>query len=161
MELIFRVVGERCTGCGNCELACAFSHRGDGRPGVSRINVVRHGELRGTPIVCLQCDEAACMAACPSGALARNDRTGAIGLDPRRCIQCRACVGACPFGNMLWDENAHVPAKCDLCDGQPTCVKFCPTGAITFQPVGSPAEPVPAAPHAERGFPAAGEPARH
>ncbi|HEX7487193.1 MAG TPA: 4Fe-4S dicluster domain-containing protein [Vicinamibacterales bacterium] len=105
----------------------------DGRFGQPRINVMRHGEQRGTPIVCLQCNEAACVAACPSGALRRNGRTDAIDLDPQRCIRCRACVGACPFGNVLWDEGAHLAEKCDLCGGQPWCVKFCPTGAVTFR----------------------------
>jgi anaerobic carbon-monoxide dehydrogenase iron sulfur subunit len=137
MGLIFRVTADRCTGCGNCELACAFCHQTDGRPGQPRINVIRHGEQRGTPIVCLQCDEAACVAACPSGALRRNDRTGAIDLDSQRCIRCRACIGACPFGNLLWDDGAHLVEKCDLCGGQPWCVKFCPTGAITFRPFDS------------------------
>lgn len=53
---------------------------------------------------------------------------------PDRCITCRACVGACPFGNMLWDAAARLAAKCDLCGGRPQCVKYCPTGAITYEP---------------------------
>jgi len=137
VALIFRVRADRCTGCGNCEMACAFSHPAAGAPGASRITVIRRGDERGTPILCLQCDEAACVAACPSGALARNAATGAIDLDPGRCITCRACVGACPFGNMLWHEAAHQVAKCDLCGGRPQCARFCPTGAITYEPFDS------------------------
>ncbi len=124
----------RCIGCGKCELACAFSHDGNGVPAVSCINVFRRGPERGIPIVCLQCHDAACMAVCPTAALARNQRTGAIDLRSERCIHCRACVAACPFGNALWDEGHHVVQKCDLCAGHPRCVPFCPTRALEYVP---------------------------
>jgi heterodisulfide reductase subunit A len=63
----------------------------------------------------------------------------AVNPEPTDCVLCGLCarvcdlVGACPFGNVLWDEGAHLAEKCDLCGGQPWCVKFCPTGAITFR----------------------------
>jgi Fe-S-cluster-containing hydrogenase component 2 len=133
--MLLRVAVERCNGCGNCEMACAFVHASDGTPGRSRVHVIREAtpEARhGLPILCLQCGDAACVAACPAGALTRNEATDAIELHEERCIRCRSCVGACPFGNMAWEARHHAPAKCDLCGGDPWCAKFCPTGTLTF-----------------------------
>jgi Fe-S-cluster-containing hydrogenase component 2 len=132
MSLLFRVTPARCIGCGKCELACAFAHGRDGAPASPRINVIRRGPEQGTPIVCFQCEQAACVAACPSGALARHAATGAIEVDERRCLRCRACVVACPFGNIAWDGAGHTVHKCDLCHGEPRCVPFCPTGALAY-----------------------------
>lgn len=134
MDMIYRVVPERCVACGKCELACAFAHGIEGQPAVSRIHIHRRGPEMGIPVVCLQCDTAACVAVCPVHALVRNEDTGAIELLDDKCVQCRMCVAACPFGNMLWDANYHTVAKCDLCGGDPKCVAFCPTGAIEYVP---------------------------
>ena len=80
------------------------------------------------------CADAACAAVCPTEALLRNPETGAIDMVRSRCIQCRTCVAACPFGNMLWDTAYHRVQKCDLCGGDPKCVPFCPTGALAWVP---------------------------
>ena len=134
MKMIYKVSVERCIACGKCELACAFAHGTEGKPAVSRINITRRGPELGTPVICYQCDTAACAAICPTQALVRNPETGAIDMDRGRCISCRMCVAACPFGNMLWDETYHCVQKCDLCGGDPQCVPLCPTGAIAWVP---------------------------
>jgi len=134
MDRIFLVTTETCIACGKCELACAFAHGSQTRPSKSRINIFRRGPEQGTPVVCLQCHEAACEAACPTRALVRNEETGAIDMVRERCIQCRLCVAACPFGNMLWDERWHCVQKCDLCGGEPRCVPFCPTDSLQYVP---------------------------
>jgi Fe-S-cluster-containing hydrogenase component 2 len=133
-NMIFRVNVERCIACGKCELACAFGHGSEGRPAATRIHIHRRGPELGTPVVCFQCHEAACVAICPTQALIRNPRTGAIDVRYERCVVCRMCVPACPFGNMIWDEPYHRVAKCDLCGGAPKCVPFCPTGALQYVP---------------------------
>lgn len=132
--MIYRVNVERCIACGKCELACAFGHGSEGRPAATRINIHRRGPELGTPVVCFQCHDAACAAVCPTQALVRNPITGAIDVLYERCIVCRMCVAACPFGNMIWDEPYHRVAKCDLCGGAPKCVPFCPTGALEYVP---------------------------
>jgi carbon-monoxide dehydrogenase iron sulfur subunit len=134
MKMIYKVSVERCIACGKCELACAFAHGSDGKPATSRINIHRRGPELGVPVVCFQCHDAACVAVCPTAALARNPVTGAIDMLRERCINCRMCVAACPFGNMLWDEAYHCVQKCDLCGGDPKCVPFCPTGALSYVP---------------------------
>lgn len=132
MEMLLRVSVQRCIACGKCELACAFAHGSEGAPARSRIVVYRRGPEIGTPTVCLQCEDAACQAACPAGALVRNPATGAIELHRDRCIRCKACVAACPFGCIGWDETYERVQKCDLCGGDPKCVRFCPTGALRW-----------------------------
>lgn len=134
MGMIFKVTVERCIACGKCELACAFAHGSEGRPSKTRINILRRGPELGTPVVCFQCADASCEAVCPTAALVRNPVTGAIDMVRDRCISCRMCVAACPFGNMLWDEAYQCVQKCDLCGGDPKCVPFCPTGALSYVP---------------------------
>ncbi len=134
MRMIYKVSVERCIACGKCELACAFAHGSEGKPAKSRINIHRRGPEMGVPVVCLQCHEAACVAVCPTQTLVRNQETGAIDRHRQRCISCRMCVAACPFGNMLWDDAYRCVQKCDLCGGDPHCVPFCPTGAIAYVP---------------------------
>ncbi len=141
MDMVFRVIVERCIACGKCELACAFAHGKDGTPAKSRINISRRGPEKGIPVVCFQCHDAACVAVCPTQALERDESTGAIRMIRDRCINCRMCVAACPFGNMLWDDTFHCVQKCDLCGGDPKCVPFCPTHALEYVPAEMAAQP--------------------
>lgn len=151
------VTPDRCIGCKSCELACAFVHAP--RPGataLTRIRVYTMTAERHMPVTCLQCQEAACVKVCPTGALVRNPATGAIEVATERCILCTMCTVACPFGNIHVDAAAHEgPAgkhgtivKCDLCEGDPACAKFCPTAALewTAQPTKNP-PPKPAQTH--------------
>jgi Fe-S-cluster-containing dehydrogenase component len=87
------------------------------------------------PINCRRCEEPACELACPRQATFRNFITGAMEVDAHRCIGCFSCVSACPFGATFVDPRTGHVLKCDLCDGDPTCAKVCPTGAITFEEV--------------------------
>jgi anaerobic carbon-monoxide dehydrogenase iron sulfur subunit len=89
------------------------------------------------PMMCLQCDHAACVAACPVGAIAMDSARGIVLVDGEKCIRCQACVVACPFGNMhegpAPDPLVH---KCDLCAtcGEfPRCALFCPTQCLTVE----------------------------
>ncbi len=134
MENIYTVSVQRCIACGKCELACAFAHGSEGKPAKTRINIHRRGPELGVPVVCFQCHDAACVAVCPTQALVKNESTGAVDMIRERCVKCRMCVAACPFGNMLWDETYGCVQKCDLCEGEPRCVPFCPTGAIAYLP---------------------------
>jgi Fe-S-cluster-containing hydrogenase component 2 len=67
------------------------------------------------------------------GAISRNDKTGAMVVNQIRCIGCKMCINACPFGSTGYDMVNHSIIKCDLCDGNPECAKNCPSGAIVFQ----------------------------
>lgn len=85
------------------------------------------------PIVCQQCSVAACMEVCPVSAISKNEYTGAMLVDHNRCLRCKMCTIACPFGATIYDPVYDMIAKCDLCGGDPQCVKQCPSGAITFE----------------------------
>ncbi len=148
MQRIFRISVPRCVACGKCELACAFAHGRDGMQTAARIRVLRRGPEQGIPLTCLQCVDAACVAACPVRALYRDEESGAVMLSEARCVRCGLCRAACPFGNMVADDGGR-PAKCDLCGGAPRCVPFCPTSALEYltlagaqQGAGEPAEVV-------------------
>jgi len=124
----------KCIGCRTCELSCTFVHSTEvGRLRRSRVKVHDTGNETFIPVLCLQCEVAACVRACPVGALVRNETTGAIDVDEERCVRCLSCVVACPFGNMLHDEQAAMVVKCDVCGGNPACAMFCPTKALVYR----------------------------
>lgn len=125
---------ERCTGCGSCELACSFQHEGEFRPAAARISVLRFEAGISVPLTCLQCDEPACLKVCKVGAISKDEATGLVSVDGSKCIGCRMCVVACPFGNMTYSVAAKEAIKCDYCNGEPQCVLFCPEKAIEYLP---------------------------
>jgi len=127
-----------CTGCRTCEIACAFSHSRNNKPGLSRIYPLAHAEDQYVPVTCLQCDDAACVKSCFFDALRRNEETGAIEVNMDRCVRCHACEAACPFGCALFDDMHDEIVKCDLCGGDPACAHFCPTKALKYVPVDEP-----------------------
>lgn len=116
----------RCTGCVSCVLACSVAHDGVYSYEGARIRIVKDAErATATPRVCIQCDAAPCIPACPVGALSRDDGTGAIYLSVNLCIHCRRCAVVCPFDGIHWNETEGIPVICDLCGGEPECVLFC------------------------------------
>ena len=123
-----------CTNCHICELACSFRHSNEFSLAHSRVRTIFHPEEELTvPEICLQCIDAACMKSCPSNAIYLDEDLDCIRINYDRCVGCLSCVMGCPFGNMLQDPSrpGHV-FKCDLCDGDPVCARFCPTGAIVY-----------------------------
>ncbi len=128
------VIPEECSGCSICELVCSIKHFGVINPKKSAIRVVTtypHPVMR-MPIVCSQCKVAACAQVCPEDALRRVD--GVVQLDEEKCISCYKCVEACPFGAMYAHADCEYPIKCDMCGGDPECVKKCPKGALRLIP---------------------------
>lgn len=125
---------DKCTACRTCELACSFQHHGEINPSKSRIKVnLFHEDFFFYPNVCNQCEDAWCVNICPNSALVKDRKTGVVKLDESRCVGCRMCVQACPFGAMGFDSEKGVSEKCDLCGGDPECVKCCFYGAIEFK----------------------------
>lgn len=128
------VDAQKCSGCRACETYCSLKHEGACVPSKGRVHVVKW-EQQGifVPVNCMRCKDPACEAVCPQHATYRNYATGAMQVDPYRCIGCMSCVFACPFGATFVDPDSGKVLKCDLCDGDPTCVKVCPTGALSFE----------------------------
>ncbi len=122
-----------CTGCRQCELVCSVKHTGTADPARARISIIKW-EAEGfyLPMLCQQCEQAACAAVCPKRAISRDQAAGRVLIDYQLCIGCRMCVMACPFGAVGVDVQEGRPIKCDHCDGEPTCVDFCDAAALTF-----------------------------
>ena len=140
---------DRCWGCGTCEVACALEKKSG--PGTGRVKVeeARKGSamaLAGSPqgrafvpVLCQQCDDPACVSACPVSALAKSG-SGLVEFDAELCLACGACESACPFGAISLGEASGMPEKCDLCASRqsagllPACVQHCPGKALALGP---------------------------
>jgi Fe-S-cluster-containing hydrogenase component 2 len=129
---------ELCSGCRACEVACVARHEGRFGTAATRIHIVKIESLGvEQPHVCRLCRHAPCLSACPTGALSRDDVTGTALLDTGACIGCSACVDACPFGVASLHPETGLALICDLCGGEPACVKRCATGAIVYADTGA------------------------
>ncbi len=128
---------ETCAGCGTCEAVCSLSHEGVVSPKFARLNIVDH-YLEGHRIegyVCRQCLLPECFIACSSEALHIDEKTGARVIDSEKCNGCKVCMRACiyyPNTPICYDDDRNICLKCDLCGGDPLCIKFCPEAALTF-----------------------------
>lgn len=124
---VFRAIPELCTGCRICELMCSLKKTGTVNPYRARIKVHSSGENGAcTLIICRHCKVPLCQKACPvPEAMYQDVRTGAVIIDEKHCIGCLACVDACPFEAIQIGPDGDV-LKCDLCGGDPVCVKYCP-----------------------------------
>lgn len=122
-----------CVACGNCVCACSFRHTGEFNPGAADIRVSFFDQERACIAwSCRQCDDAECLKNCPAAAIRRNLQTGVVEIDTGACVGCKMCLMACPFGSIRFDKKAQVSRKCDLCGGDPACVKVCISGALQF-----------------------------
>ncbi|NTV15259.1 MAG: hydrogenase 2 operon protein HybA [Desulfobulbaceae bacterium] len=108
--------------------------------------VERGAEVNGYSFVknhCMHCLNPACVSVCPVAALKKVPLSGAVIYDKSRCIGCRYCQMACPFGipKFEWASNNPRIVKCQLCHhryakgGYSACCEYCPTGASIFGPV--------------------------
>ncbi len=133
MEKFLTVDADKCTGCRLCEQVCSVMHEGVSNPAKSRIQVVKW-EQEGIyiPVICKQCEDAPCMNVCPVRAISRDPDFGFLKVDQDVCIGCRSCVGICPFGAMGYNPTTRQVFKCDLCGGDPQCVRFCEVNAVEF-----------------------------
>jgi len=129
-------IPENCVGCEVCINICSSLHGGETRDSASRIRVKsRFPDLPTptfTPRACQHCDEPACVDACPAEALVLDKEAGQVRLIEDNCTGCGACVDACPYDSVWMDPLRDVAIKCDLCNGDPQCVKFCNFDAIRY-----------------------------
>jgi len=127
---------EKCIGCRICEVGCAVEHGSEINPLMSRIRVLRD-DRRGIDAVgfCVGCEEAPCIDACPVNAISKDEKLGIVIVDDDLCISCGKCTEVCPYHGIFLDIKTKKAVSCDLCGGDPLCVKWCPTHALEYTSV--------------------------
>ncbi|OUO89412.1 4Fe-4S ferredoxin [Gordonibacter sp. An230] len=135
---------QRCIGCGACQIACKdkFDIQQAG-PRPRRVDTFESGSFPSactfsTSLGCNHCERPACVAACPTGAMFKDD-DGLVLHDDEACIGCQSCVAACPYGAPQHLEERGIVIKCDACrvlreagGGNPVCVDACAMRALDF-----------------------------
>ncbi|WFP62983.1 MULTISPECIES: 4Fe-4S dicluster domain-containing protein [unclassified Mesorhizobium] len=165
---------DTCVGCQACVTACKEWNTGghmapltDTDPygghadGVwfNRVHAYEHttetgGRTVNFPRSCLHCEQPACVTVCPTGASYKRTSDGIVLVDEDKCIGCKLCSWACPYGAREFDTDVGVMKKCTLCvdriyndnlateDRVPACVAACPTSARHFGDLGDPASAI-------------------
>ncbi|MBK1812066.1 4Fe-4S dicluster domain-containing protein [Clostridium sp. YIM B02505] len=153
---------KKCIGCKACEVACFVAHNNADNtlitvgninmPIIARLHVVDNGRYK-APVQCRQCENAPCANVCPIGAIVQEENI--ITINENKCVGCKSCSVACPFGaiDILPKYSAgekiytrmkqagkaskqfkelSTAYKCDLCKdiGNPACVEACPKNAL-------------------------------
>ncbi len=132
---------DRCTGCFGCEIACkmennvALGQRWSKVFTVGPVGDYPNMTRYALPTMCQQCENAPCVNVCPTGASYRDASSNIVLVDKEKCIGCKYCMMACPYGVRSWNTSERCVEKCTLCGqltstGQlPACVKSCAAGA--------------------------------
>jgi tetrathionate reductase subunit B len=135
--------GSKCTGCKSCVVGCKNWHSiPAGEEGRIRIMDLTTGEFPAVsrwifPVMCMQCDYPPCVSVCRFDA-GFIDEHGIVSVNLKKCVGCKLCILACPYGARYMGQNGKVAAGCDLCTDrvkegqQPYCVETCPTEAMVF-----------------------------
>ena len=123
---------EKCTGCSICELVCSLEKEKVFSLHYSRIKVVRLHGILNVVTACRFCEDAKCVKVCPREALMQLEETGIISVDDEKCNACGWCIEACDFGAITIHSDKPTVLICDLCNGEPKCVEWCPEEALSL-----------------------------
>ena len=151
-QLGFYIDSSSCSGCKTCQVAC--KDKNNLGPGIRwrRVYEVSGGKWEqnknggwqhslstyNLSISCNHCQDATCIKACPTKALHKEETRGIVMIDPEKCIGCRYCEWACPYGALQFNNDTGMMTKCDFCidylevGNTPSCVSSCPLRAIDF-----------------------------
>jgi len=115
--------------CVVCEEACL---KAKGR-GEARIRTV-HASLAGFngAMMCNQCSQPSCIEMCPTLAIVKSLDDGVVRIDEEKCVGCGLCTLGCSYGGVHYHREAKKSFKCDMCDGDPACIKACPQDVLKF-----------------------------
>ncbi len=164
----------RCVGCDACTVACQTENGTP--PGIQYAPVYRaevgkfpQAKVVFLPTLCMHCQDAPCMKACPTGAISKRERDGIVLVDQDKCCGSKACIAACPYGALHFYEERrglygheltppeergqakYTPGtaqKCTFCVHrvdrglEPACVTTCPTNCRIFGDLDDPGSKV-------------------
>ncbi|MGE5679304.1 MAG: DMSO/selenate family reductase complex B subunit [Bacillota bacterium] len=139
-----------CSGCKACQAACKDKNNlevgvlwrrvyevnsgGWTKRGDAWINEVKAYNIS---VSCNHCEDPLCVKNCPTNAMHKR-KDGVVLVDEKKCIGCRYCEWACPYGAPQYDEKIGVMSKCTMCEDyieeekSPACVAACPMRALDF-----------------------------
>lgn len=135
---------DKCIGCRACEAHCSVQNDTSGDINFCKIMTVGPQVTKGVPkyefiyMSCFHCEKAWCIDACPTDAMQRRSKDGIVFVKESKCVGCKACITACPWGVPQWNGKTGKVGKCNLCmdridEGlEPACVSKCVTDALTF-----------------------------
>ncbi len=148
-QLAFYFDASACIGCKACQVAC--QDKNNLPAGMTWRRVFNYGGgswvAKGAALVpnnifnyyvsttCMHCQDPLCAQACPAAAITKRE-DGVVLIDQTKCIGCRYCEWACPYGAPVFDSTAGVMTKCTLCQDllaqgeEPACVASCPMRAL-------------------------------
>lgn len=143
---------KRCSICYSCQVACKDEFVGnmyppysytqtDREPAWMKILETEKGKypyvkVYPTPLLCMQCDKAPCIDACPiHGCIYKTD-DGVVIINPSKCNGCKSCMNACPYGVIFFNDDKNICQKCTLCHHrldkgkEPACIDACPSSVF-------------------------------
>lgn len=124
---------EICDKCPECVIKCSYFYHPDN----NGITTVR--ELAKYATFCRKCEEGTCVKSCPQDALEKLEE-GVLKRYNMRCVGCKSCSIACPFGTILPELLPFLVSQCDYCidrsnEKPPECVPTCPYDAVKFEEI--------------------------
>ena len=138
----------KCVGCDACRIACQMKNHLEPTESFITYHELETGEFPNVyaevvPTQCMHCEDAPCAAVCPTHATYVTD-SGVVLVDEEKCIGCKYCMMACPYGVRSWNAAESVVEKCTLCahlskNGElPMCVRTCSAGARFYGDIDDP-----------------------
>jgi Fe-S-cluster-containing dehydrogenase component len=122
--------------CKECVIKCSYLyHRQTGNNGITSVI-----ELASYALVCRKCEEPHCVNACPFEAIERQeDKDGLLIRHNMRCVSCKSCSHACPYGSIYPESVPLLAHNCDFCvdrmdeKNEPLCISTCPYDALSVK----------------------------
>lgn len=142
---------DKCIGCHGCEVSCKNENKVGDTMHWRKVHPLPHeyglADRYFISLACNHCDSPDCLFICPVDAYTKRD-DGIVVLDYEKCIGCRQCLSACPYGAPKFNEAKNKAEKCDFCaqridaGKKPACVSSCITEALAVHDFekGEPAE---------------------
>jgi anaerobic dimethyl sulfoxide reductase subunit B (iron-sulfur subunit) len=142
LQLGFYIIPGRCVQCQACKVACKNTNDVELGPQWRTVAEDWSGQFP-TPrnltmsYACMHCEKPACVDVCPVKAISKRASDGIVVVNQEKCIGCRSCEKACPYGAPQYGKSGKMQ-KCDFCASrlgqgkQPACVATCPGEALGF-----------------------------